>query len=75
MIDNSSFSAAGLAPVAVLPELQRQGIGSKLIREGLKLCGQLWSGSRRIVPESAAKAAKFGDMNAAFRRHSNHYVT
>src|ERR1051326_1110488 len=39
-IDNSSFNAVGLGPVAVLPEFQRQGIGSKLIREGLKLCGQ-----------------------------------
>jgi putative acetyltransferase len=27
----------GLGPVSVLPELQRQGIGSKLIREGLSL--------------------------------------
>jgi putative acetyltransferase len=27
----------GLGPVSVLPELQKQGIGSKLIREGLSL--------------------------------------
>jgi putative acetyltransferase len=27
----------GIGPVSVLPELQRQGIGSKLIREGLSL--------------------------------------
>ncbi len=33
-----NFNAVGLGPVAVLPELQRQGIGSKLIREGLKKC-------------------------------------
>jgi putative acetyltransferase len=39
-IDNSTFNAVGLGPVAVLPELQKQGIGSKLIREGLKLYGQ-----------------------------------
>ena len=31
-----TFSGVGLAPVAVLPEVQRQGIGSKLIREGLE---------------------------------------
>ena len=30
-----------LAPVAVLPEFQKQGIGSELIREGLKACQQL----------------------------------
>jgi putative acetyltransferase len=28
----------GLAPMAVLPEHQRQGIGSQLVREGLKEC-------------------------------------
>ena len=30
-----------LAPVAVLPEFQRKGIGSKLIQEGIKACQQL----------------------------------
>jgi len=34
----------GLGPVSVLPELQRQGIGSKLIREGITLiCALLQS--------------------------------
>jgi putative acetyltransferase len=32
------FQAVGLAPVAVLPEHQKKGIGSKLIREGLEQC-------------------------------------
>src|SRR5579862_1770031 len=35
-----TFNVVGLAPVAVLPEFQRQGIGSQLIREGLKQCKQ-----------------------------------
>ncbi|MCC6419825.1 MAG: N-acetyltransferase [Gemmataceae bacterium] len=30
-----SSGGVGLAPVAVLPEVQRQGIGSRLIRDGL----------------------------------------
>lgn len=30
--------AAGLAPMAVLPELQRRGIGSRLVEEGLVRC-------------------------------------
>ncbi|HEX5838053.1 MAG TPA: N-acetyltransferase [Anaerolineales bacterium] len=31
----------GLAPVAVHPEVQSQGIGSQLIREGLRVCKEL----------------------------------
>jgi putative acetyltransferase len=31
----------GLAPVAVRPDVQSQGIGSKLIREGLRRCKEL----------------------------------
>jgi putative acetyltransferase len=31
-------SVAGLAPMAVLPEYQRQGIGSQLVRAGLDAC-------------------------------------
>src|SRR5262245_63095508 len=30
------FTAMGLAPMAVLPEYQNQGIGTRLVREGLK---------------------------------------
>ncbi|PRD41816.1 N-acetyltransferase [Phyllobacterium phragmitis] len=33
---SAPFPALGLAPVSVLPERQHAGIGSKLIREGLK---------------------------------------
>jgi putative acetyltransferase len=33
-----NFSGIGLAPVAVLPEFQRKGIGSRLIQEGLEHC-------------------------------------
>ena len=36
----ADFNAVGLAPVAVLPDHQRQGIGSRLIREGLERCRQ-----------------------------------
>ncbi len=32
------FPAVGLAPMAVLPELQRQGIGSLLVENGLAEC-------------------------------------
>ena len=34
---NRSFNALGLAPLAVLPQYQRQGIGSALVRKGLEI--------------------------------------
>jgi len=39
--ETSAFTATGLAPMAVLPEYQNQGIGSRLVREGLKECQRL----------------------------------
>ena len=41
-IDNgcSSISVAGLAPMSVLPEFQKKGVGSMLVNEGLKYCQQ-----------------------------------
>ncbi len=37
----SGFTALGLAPMAVLPELQNQTIGSQLVRRGLDECRNL----------------------------------
>jgi putative acetyltransferase len=37
----SSFEAITLAPIAVLPAYQRQGIGSRLVRAGLEECHRL----------------------------------
>ena len=39
--ESGSYPAVGLGPVAVLPEMQRQGIGSQLIKAGLGLCKEL----------------------------------
>ena len=36
--DRGEVIAAGLAPMAVLPGLQRQGVGSKLVEDGLNAC-------------------------------------
>jgi putative acetyltransferase len=37
---HTRLSLAGLAPMAVVPSRQRQGIGSRLVREGLERCRQ-----------------------------------
>ena len=39
--ERSSFKAIALAPMAVLPAYQRQGIGSQMVREGLEECHHL----------------------------------
>ncbi|HEY3489199.1 MAG TPA: N-acetyltransferase [Candidatus Deferrimicrobiaceae bacterium] len=36
--DGAALSGTGLGPMAVLPELQRAGIGSRLVRAGLEAC-------------------------------------
>lgn len=40
-IGDSASLALGLAPMAVLPEYQKQGVGSQLVREGLKECQRI----------------------------------
>ena len=37
----STAIGLGLAPLAVKPEYQKQGIGAKLVKEGLRLCAEL----------------------------------
>lgn len=36
--ENATFTAMGLAPMAVLPQYQKQGVGSALVEAGLKEC-------------------------------------
>ena len=38
--ESLSFTALGLGPMAVLPSYQKKGIGSQLIRAGIKRCRQ-----------------------------------
>jgi putative acetyltransferase len=39
--ENDIFTAIGLAPLAVLPEQQKHGIGSRLVQEGLMECQKI----------------------------------
>jgi len=45
--DTNSVDALALAPMAVIPEHQRKGIGSSLIESGLEQCRQ--AGHRIVI--------------------------
>jgi len=66
----SAAKGIGLAPVEVRPDVQSQGIGSQLIREGLRLCQELGYdycvllGSQKYYQRFGfEKASKFGPQN------------
>jgi putative acetyltransferase len=45
--ESGTVAALSLAPMAVLPEYQRRGIGSQLVKRGLEMCREL--GHRIVV--------------------------
>lgn len=45
----ASCRMMGLAPMAVLPEYQNRGIGSRLIEEGFKACARLGMGAVAVL--------------------------
>jgi putative acetyltransferase len=47
LTQTGTLHALALAPIAVLPARQRQGIGSRLVREGLRACAD--AGHRVVV--------------------------
>ena len=47
VVGEREIAGAALAPVAVLPRFQRQGIGSALVRSGLRRCAE--SGCEAVV--------------------------
>jgi putative acetyltransferase len=67
-----TFDAVGLAPVALLPEFQRKGIGSKLIREGLARCKQARYDAVVLIGDPAYYS-RFGFLRAADFGLQNEY--
>lgn len=64
LVAQEGTSFAGLAPMAVMPSRQRQGIGSRLVREGLERCRQ--AGFRGVVVLGHAEYyPRFGFVPAA----------
>jgi putative acetyltransferase len=59
-----TWPALGLAPLAVLPEYQRQGIGSALMKAGLAECARLGY-ERVIVLGHPQYYPRFGFMRAS----------
>ena len=66
--------ASGLAPLAVVPELQKHGIGSVLVRAGLARC-RAAGHSFVVVLGSPAYYGRFGFADAErYRLHSEYQV-
>lgn len=51
--DGARYESLSLAPMAVRPDLQRQGIGGKLVRHGLKIAAELGHASVIVVGHEA----------------------
>lgn len=69
-----AFRAVGLAPLAVLPEFQRQGIGSMLAREGLKKCAAAGF-EMAVVLGNPYYYPRFGFSRASLYGLGNEYDT
>lgn len=62
--DRSSLAIMGLAPMAVMPDRQRCGIGSALANEGLHRCAEIGAGAVVVLGHSAYYP-KFGFVPAS----------
>lgn len=63
---------AGLAPVAVLPEHQGQGLGSRLIRDGLEACREAGYAAAVVLGEPGYYS-RFGFERASAAALGNEY--
>jgi len=62
--DSGIFPSLALAPMSVLPEFQKQGIGSRLVQEGLKRAARLGFTSV-IILGHAEYYPRFGFLKAS----------
>ena len=69
-----AFCAVGLAPLSILPEFQRQGIGSTLAREGLKKCA-VAGFEMAVVLGKPDYYSQFGFSRASLYGLGNEYDT
>ena len=69
-----TLRTVGLAPLSVLPEFQRQGIGSMLTREGLKKCAAAGF-EIAVVLGSPYYYPRFGFSRASLYDLDNEYDT
>jgi putative acetyltransferase len=70
--NHPSLRVMGLAPMAVLPHRQRQGIGSMLVRAGIEECRQLGIHAL-IVLGHATYYPRFGFMPASHFQLTSEY--
>jgi putative acetyltransferase len=67
------WNALGLAPVAVIPERQRNGIGKALLREGIERCRSIGSSVIAVLGDQAYYT-QFGFTRAADLGLGNEYL-
>lgn len=70
--DASATDGVGLAPVAVLPEFQRRGVGGRLVRDGLDACHRAGH-AFAVVLGHAEYYPRFGFVPAARHGLGNEY--
>jgi putative acetyltransferase len=70
--ESNIFTAMGLAPMAVLPSHQNQGIGSQLVRVGLRKC-QSFGGEIVVVLGYPSYYPRFGFVPASLKGLRSEY--
>ncbi len=70
--ESAPITVASLAPIAVLPGFQRQGIGTRLVRAGIDACRA--AGSPAIIVVGGPFYARFGFTGGAVAHLASPYA-